>query len=210
MCPLSIEAFILIGGVSNRLGRDKAFVEIAGRSLAERALDTVRHSKIAEKATFVAGSETQFAIQAITLDAPFIFDLVPHRGPLGGLHAALSYVETDWIFVLACDYPFVSPELLKFLDTKISSEFGVVVPQQPDRKLQSLCAFYKVVSARPMIEEIIQKQRVSPPLHEIIAGLNPRIVKFEEYSHLSHAEEFFVNVNTPQDLGLARRLSAAE
>ena len=92
---MDIEAYILIGGRSSRLGRDKAFVEIGGRTLARRALDTVRESGIAVKTTFVAGSETQFAVEAITLDAPFIFDLIPDRGPLGGLHTALSYTQTQ-------------------------------------------------------------------------------------------------------------------
>lgn len=200
---MDIEAYILIGGRSTRLGRAKAFVEIGGTTLAERALNTVRESGIASKTTFVAGNATQFAIQAITLDAPFIFDLVEGRGPLGGLHAAISYAQTEWIFLLACDYPFISPDLLRFLRGCISDESGAVVPEQPDGRLQPLCAFYSVKAARPVIQEIIQAPRVPLPLHEIVDMLTPKIVKPVEYAHLAGSDHFFSNLNTPGDLARA-------
>jgi molybdenum cofactor guanylyltransferase len=197
---MDIEAYILIGGRSSRLGRDKAFVEIGGMTLAKRALDMVRESGIASKTTFVAGSETQFAIEAITLDAPFIFDMVEDRGPLGGLHAALSYAQTDWIFLLACDYPFISPDLPRFLAGCISDEFGAVAPEQLDGRLQPLCAFYKVEAARPLVQEVIDRPRISTPMAEIADLLTPRIVRPAEYSHLAGSDHFFNNMNTPSDV----------
>ncbi len=171
MCHLTIEAYILIGGRSSRLGRNKAFVDLGGRTLAQRALDTVRGSGIASKITFVAGSETQFAIEALTLDVPFISDLVEGRGPIGGLHAALGSAQTEWIFLLACDYPFVTSDLLQLLAANISDEFGAVVPEQTDGRLQPLCAFYNVEAARTVIEEIIACTAVPPPMREVVSSL---------------------------------------
>ena len=197
---MEIEAFILIGGRSSRLGRDKAFLEFEGRSLAARALDTVHSSGIAEKTTFVAGSQAQFAIQAISLDAPFIFDLVPGRGPLGGLHAALAYAREPWVFLLACDYPFVSPEIIGLLAQNIPEQYGAVIPQQADGRLQPLCGFYRVETAKGPVEEMILRPRLPPPMHEIAASLEPRIVSFEEYSHLPGADRIFMNINTLDDL----------
>lgn len=203
---MDIEAHILIGGRSSRLGRDKAFVEIDGKTLAQRALNTVRESGIATKATFVEGNETQFAIEALTLDAPFIFDMVEGRGPLGGLHAALSYAQTDWIFLLACDYPFVTSDLLLFLAGCISDAVGAIVPEQPDGRLQPLCAFYKVKEAYHVVDELIHAQRVPPPMQEIIELLTPRIVKPSEYSHLAGFGHFFFNLNTPEDTDEIKKL----
>jgi molybdenum cofactor guanylyltransferase len=197
---MDIEAYILIGGRSSRLGRDKAFVDIDGKTLAQRALNTIRESGIASKITFVAGSQTQFAIEALTLDAPFIFDMVEGRGPLGGIHAALSYAQTEWIFLLACDYPFISPDLPRFLAGCISDEFGAIVPEQLDGRLQPLCAFYKVKEARAVIDELIHTQRVPPPMCEIVDALTLRIVRHIDYSHLDGPDHFFLNLNTPDDL----------
>lgn len=197
---MNLDAYILIGGRSSRLGTDKAFVEVGGETLAERSLNAVRSSKIARKVTFIAGSETQFAIEALTLDEPFIFDLVEGRGPIGGLHAALSYAETPWIFLLACDYPFISPELIALLAGLVSDEYGAVVPEQPDGRLQPLCAFYNVNSVRSVVEEIIMAPRVPPSMRSIVRSLSPRIVQPSEYGQLAGSDRFFVNVNTPADL----------
>jgi molybdopterin-guanine dinucleotide biosynthesis protein A len=205
------ESFILIGGRSSRLGLDKAFVELGGKTLLERAVDVAKEGS---RVTLVAGRATQFAIQAVATDNPFIFDLHENRGPLGGLHAALAYAQTPWIFVLACDYPFVSTELIQLIASKISDEFGAIVPEQNDGRLQPLCAFYRVAQALPLVEEIIERPRVPPPLHDVVRMLNPLIVEFDEYSHLPGSAELFVNVNTRADLDealkITRKLSDAE
>src|SRR5215211_7584983 len=125
-----IETFILVGGKSSRLGTDKAFVELGGGRIIERAIANVREALPHAKLTIVAGNSTQFAIEAIASDVPFIFDLYEERGPLGGLHAALAYTKAPWIFILACDYPFVSPELISLLSKNIGEGFGAVVPEQ--------------------------------------------------------------------------------
>src|SRR6476619_1478962 len=99
---MNIDSFILIGGRSSRMGRDKALVELGGQTFAERALTTVHEAFPDSRVTFVAANEAQFGIEAIRGGAPFVFDLVEVRGPLGGIHAALSYAQTPWIFVMAC------------------------------------------------------------------------------------------------------------
>ena len=200
-----VEAFILIGGKSSRLGAAKAFVDLGGMTLTERAIANVRGGLPGAKLTMVAGSSTQFAIEAIATDVPFIFDLYASRGPLGGLHAALAYAKSPWTFLIACDYPFVSPELIKLLSKKIVSGRGAIVPEQSDGRLQPLCAFYNVATARPVVEEILERPRVSPPMHEVVAMLDPLVVQFEEYEHLEEASGLFLNINTVEDLQRARR-----
>lgn len=201
---MRIEAYILIGGRSTRLGRAKAFADVGGTTLARRALETVRDSGIACKITFVAGSQTQFAIEAVTLDAPFIFDLIPGRGPLGGLHAALSYSQTPWVFLLACDYPLVTHELIGFLAGGLPDSGGAVVPEQADGRLQPLCAFYNTAMARPLITKTIERPRVPPPMSDLVQKLDPAIVKFSDYSHLPNADSLFLNVNTIDELEAVR------
>ena len=177
------DAYILIGGRSSRLGTDKAGVEIGGKTLLRRSVDAVRKGLELSRITAVAAYEAQFAIDAIVADVPFIFDLYENRGPLGGLHSALADAKTPWIFMLACDYPFVSPELIKMLSEKIDHKYGCIVPEQNDGRLQPLCGFYKVDAARPVIDDIIERPRVPPPMHEIVRRLEPLIVTHDEYAH---------------------------
>ncbi|HVF30428.1 MAG TPA: molybdenum cofactor guanylyltransferase [Pyrinomonadaceae bacterium] len=197
---LDIDSFILIGGKSTRLGVDKAFVEMGGETLVERAAATVRHALPGARVTAVAGSESQFAINAITSRIPFVFDLYPERGPLGGLHAGLAHAQSSWIFVLACDFPFVSAELIELLAGRMSDPVGAVVPMQGDGRLQPLCGLYRVEAALPLVAEILERPRVTPPLHEVVAGLDPHIVQYDEYASLENAENLFININTPGDL----------
>jgi molybdopterin-guanine dinucleotide biosynthesis protein A len=197
---MQIEGFVLIGGRSSRLGRDKATVELGGMSLAGRAAKTVQNALAPECVTLVAGNAAQFEVNAFLTDTAVVFDLVEGRGPLGGIHAALSYARTPWIFVLACDYPFVPPELLKLLGGFVSDDFGAVAPEQSDGRLQPLCAFYRTEVTRPVVEKIINQPRVPPPLRETLRELSPRIVKYDEYAHLHNASDLFININTVDDL----------
>jgi len=195
-----IDAYILIGGRSSRFGSDKAIAELGGQKLAARAFETVSAALPGSRITFVARNEAQFAIEAIRLGAAFIFDLVEGRGPLGGLHAALADARAPWMFVMACDYPFVMPSLIQLMSEMISDEFGAVVPVQSDGRMQPLCAFYDVGKTRPLIEEIIERPRVPPPLHEVVNELAPRLVAYSEYAFLPVAEKMFVNINSSSDM----------
>jgi molybdopterin-guanine dinucleotide biosynthesis protein A len=204
---IDVDAYILVGGRSSRLGRDKAAVDLGGQTLAQRAFETVSKALPKSRVTFVAANKVQFAIQAIVAEGRFIFDLVEGRGPIGGLNAALSDTQKSWIFVLACDYPFVTTELIDLLTQKISEEHGAVVPKQSDDgRLQPLCAFYKTERARPAVQEIIDRPRVPPPMAEIVDQLDPRIVNPNEYKDLPNSNRFFVNVNSDLDLDLAREI----
>ena len=201
-----IDAYILIGGRSRRLGRDKATVDLGGKTLAQIAFQTVSEALPTSRVSFVATNQVQFAIEAILADGRFIFDLVEGRGPLGGLHAALADTQKPWIFVLACDYPFISSEMIRLLAEQISNNCGVVVPEQADSRLQPLCAFYNAEASRPIVQEIIDRPRVPPPLHEIIQELKPCIVSPDLYAYLRGSDRFFVNVNTDLELDLAREI----
>ena len=63
------------------MGQDKAFLQLGGRTLLERALDL---SKNAAKGVFIVGSAEKFAAFG-----PVVEDIHTGHGPLGGIHAAL-------------------------------------------------------------------------------------------------------------------------
>jgi molybdopterin-guanine dinucleotide biosynthesis protein A len=206
------DAYILIGGRSSRLGRDKATVDLGGQTLAQRAYQTVSEALPNSRVTFIAASEAQFAVQAILAGGRFIFDLVPGRGPLGGLNAALGDAQTPWIFVLACDFPFMTAELINLLGCMIDEQHSAVVAEQSDGRLQPLCAFYETTAARPIVQAIMDRPRVPPPLHEIVKELNPLIIGLDRYAELPGSNNLFLNVNNESELDIAgeieRKLSA--
>ena len=201
-----LDTYILIGGRSSRLGRDKAIADLGGRTLAGRAFETVSEALPDTRITFVAANEAQFAIDAIIAGGRFISDLLEGRGPLGGLHAALSDTQAEWIFLMACDYPFISSEFIRLLIEKDRSGFGAVVPTQFDGRMQPLTALYRTETAGPVVQEIIDRPRVPPPLHEIVKELEPLVVTPSDYRHLAGADKLFMNINTVDQLDSAREL----
>src|SRR3979490_362027 len=102
-----VTAFILAGGKSTRMGKDKAFLEFKGRILLARALELVAGTA---REVRIVGSPAKFAAFGKVIE-----DIYQDQGPLAGIHAALKSSSTELNLVLAVDLPFVKPDFLKYL-----------------------------------------------------------------------------------------------
>jgi len=133
---MSGAAFILAGGRSSRMGRDKALLPFRGRRLIQHVAEQARG--VTETITLV-GHIDRYA----NLGYPVIADLIPDRGPLSGIHAALTHTTADWNLILACDMPRITPEFLSKLITRAEASHALaVIPIGPDSIPQPLCAAY--------------------------------------------------------------------
>jgi len=133
--PGAITAFVLAGGRSSRMGHDKAFLQLNGRTLLEHALDTARSVAATVR---IVGQRAKFGSYGDVVEDQFT-----QRGPLAGIHAALRSSETDLNLILAVDTPFVQPCALQYLiDAAAESEKLVTVPRV-NGHLQTLCAVYR-------------------------------------------------------------------
>ena len=201
---MDIDAFILIGGRSSRLGTDKAFVELGGETLATRAVRTIEAALSPTHLTFVAAGDTQFQDRIpFALARPIVVDLKPGFGAWSGLHTALAYARSEWAFLLACDLPFITAELLGLLADRIGSGRDAIVPRQPDGRSQPLCAFYRVRPVLAAVEAMLDAGRSLPPLASIFDDVKTTFVGPDEYAHLANATKLFLNVNTEADLDAA-------
>lgn len=116
------------------MGRDKALIEISGRSLLDLALD-----KLQEHVTdlLVIGDPQKYGAVG-----PFVIaDDMPGNGPLGGLVTAMRYTSNDKLLVIACDMPGINDRLLELLKKELGNFTDAVVPQHGDR-IEPLCAAY--------------------------------------------------------------------
>ncbi|HJT70124.1 MAG TPA: molybdenum cofactor guanylyltransferase, partial [Terriglobales bacterium] len=94
-----IAAFVLSGGKSSRMGSDKALLELGGKSLIARAVELA--SKMSRDVAIVGDPQKLAGFGRV------ITDVFPDRGPLGGIHAALSQSSADLNLILAVDLPFL-------------------------------------------------------------------------------------------------------
>jgi molybdopterin-guanine dinucleotide biosynthesis protein A len=191
---MDIEGFILVGGASSRMGRDKAWLTLRGRSFIERIGEAL--GQVAQRVNLVGAKNVDSSL--ITRNVPDVYD---NWGALGGLHAALAACRTQWAAVVACDLPFVTAELLARL-ASLREGSEAVVPLQADGKLQPLCALYRTRPCAELARELIEAGERRP--RALVKAVRVRLVSVEELADLEGARFFFENVNTPEDYATAR------
>jgi len=193
-----IEAFILAGGASSRMGSDKSQLLLDDQTFVERIAVTLR---MVTNSVSLVGSFNNSEL-------PTVADVYPKWGALGGLHAALSACRRDWAIVVACDLPLVTADLFQHL-ASLDNEYDAVVPIQPDGRPQPLAALYRVEPCRRVATELIEAGRRRPL--DLLKSVRTRWVEFDEIVNLPQAERFFVNINTPEDYyGIIRVLRRPE
>ena len=192
-----IEGFILVGGASSRMGRDKALLDLYGQSFVERTSGAL-HGIAQRISTVGANKEMREALKL-----PDVPDIYVRWGALGGLHAALAACQAPWAAVVACDLPFVTEALFLRL-ASLREDYDAVVPVQDDKRVQPLCALYRADACLLQIERLIATGERRP--RALLPQVRTHRVAFEELSDLEGANLFFRNINTPEDYRAAQAL----
>jgi molybdopterin-guanine dinucleotide biosynthesis protein A len=194
-----ITGFILAGGRSQRMGRDKAQVPWQDRTLLTRAI--IEMKAASTTVCIVGGGGSNKVAGTVVLP-----DISPGAGPMGGLYTALHHSETDWNLVLAVDLPLVNADFLRFLITQLQENNLAIVPETGGH-LQPLCGAYRR-GFLPKIQQALKENRRS--IHRLLEESNPgiiRVVSEQELSAAGYRPELLFNVNTPVDLERARALA---
>jgi molybdopterin-guanine dinucleotide biosynthesis protein A len=191
-----VAAFILAGGKSTRMGTDKAFVTLEGRTLLARALDIVR--SVTPNAN-VVGDPAKFAAYA-----PVVEDIFPNCGPLGGIHAALRSSSTDLNLILAVDVPFVSTALLEHLLERARSNPAVVTVAQTGGGYQPLSAIYRRQFA-DLADRALRAGRYK--IDSLFPSTNTQTITEEELKAVGFSQTMFRNLNTPEELAKASEIT---
>ena len=189
-----ITAFVLAGGKSTRMGSDKAFLRLQEETLLTRALKIA--GSVAEDVRIV-GDKTKFAAFGRVAE-----DAYRDRGPLGGIHGALSSTTTELNLMLAVDLPFVLPKFLKYLLVRARESGAIVTVPRSGSGLQPLCAIYR----RPFLEAAEQSLRDGKnKIDSLFASVATCVIEGGEFATAGFPVGMFRNVNTPEEFELARR-----
>jgi molybdopterin-guanine dinucleotide biosynthesis protein A len=189
-----LAAFVLAGGKSSRMGEDKAFLIFDGRTLLQRALE-LAHS-VAEDVRIV-GARDKFAVFASVVE-----DQYEERGPLGGIHAALSASSTPVNLILAVDLPFLEERFLHYLVDEARAGNAVVTVPRAGGGLQPLCAVYRR-EFRKGAEQALAAGRNK--IDTLFTQIPVRIIEEEELARFAFSAAMFDNLNTRDEWEQARR-----
>jgi molybdopterin-guanine dinucleotide biosynthesis protein A len=183
------------------MGTDKAWLEINGRPMIEWVLAAAQ--AITGHFSIIISPDNanaeRYAELAAEHDARLLFDLHDHQGPLGGIHTALANCdEGDAALNLACDLPFLTAEFLVLLCQKHeSSAANITVPLDAEGRLQPLAAIYDQ-SCQAAAEELLAARRLR--VDQLFDVVPTQRIAFPDFAHLPGALQFFVNLNSPEDL----------
>lgn len=176
-------AFVLAGGGSRRMGRDKALLPLGGEPMAARV---ARIAAEAAGRVFLVGPASRYG----HLGFPCLEERFPGLGPLSGLDAALRSGEADWCLLLACDMPGLDAASLRsLLDTAENCACDAVITTSAGGRTEPLCAAYHARLA-PLAEQNIREGKLA--LHELLP-----LIRWAPFP-APHAG-FAANLNTPEE-----------
>ena len=184
-----VTGVILAGGKSSRFGINKALVEINGSRLIDRVTGLL--SPIFKRIILITNSPQDYSY----LRLPIYEDLIRGLGPIGGILTGLENIHDKAGFFIACDMPFVSEDLIRYM-ASVRGDFDAVVPKI-DWKMEPLHALY-TKSCLPVIKELIASGVYQ--INKSFCKLSVRYVNEAEIKANDPQMRSFLNVNRPEEL----------
>lgn len=176
--------FVLAGGQSRRMGRDKGLLPYHGTALVAHVAGIVRQALGAGASVSIIGDEEPYR----DLGYPVHADVVARSGPLGGLITALKWTQSDWNLVVACDMPrLLAVSLRNLVEVASGSRAPCVAASGSDGEMEPLCAVYHR-RCLPVLERALADRRLK--MMDLLTELHAEPVPFPR--------EMLANVNTPE------------
>jgi molybdopterin-guanine dinucleotide biosynthesis protein A len=188
---------VLAGGEGRRLGgRDKALVDFGGRTLLEITVE--RLAELTPDIVVACGQGPRPGWPRIA--ARMEVDRISARGPLAGLDAGLRSIANDRAVVVACDMPFLDPPLLRYIAGRLEGH-DAAVPML-DGRYHPLHAAYSKRCLRH-VEDLLL---AGGSARDLLAAVDTVVVAEDEVRALDPAGLSCFNLNSPEDLAMARTI----
>lgn len=194
-------AIILAGGGSTRMGREKATIALAGRTLLQRVIDAA--AEVADETVVVCAPGRPLPSIEVRGSLRLATDEVGGQGPLAGILAGLAVASGEIALLLACDQPFVRPALLHLLVAQVA-EAPAAIPVR-DGQTQPLCAAVRVEAA-PLLREAYERGSRAAAAVADLPGA--RLLDAALWRAVDAEGVSFAGANTPEELARLEALAA--
>lgn len=196
---MDVGFIILVGGKSARLGRDKKAEIVGGRLLLERVVSTL--ALFQGEIYLVTAGQSSFPDILNHPRVSIISDLYPGRGSTGGICTGLSFSKFFNNLVIACDMPFLNPELIRFM-IEIQKDNDLVAYRN-NAMFEPLHAIYSK-NCLPYLDQIMQQNL---RIIELTKYVKVRYLKLDEIERYDPQHLSFFNINNESDLQIAKELA---
>ncbi len=200
---------ILAGGENRRMPVLKAFIAVDGKKIIERTLKTMKH--LFNEIFIVTNQPEMYSY----LEIPLLGDMYDVRGPMTGVFTSLVNSSNQWVFISACDMPFINADLIRYMAEKRDRN-DAVVPKSPlsprgssrfdstkaglkGEYTESLFAFY-LKRLIPSMERAIISGKTG--LNDFLDNKKVKYISTREIKKIDPEAKLFINMNTPEDIKL--------
>ncbi len=193
-----ITGIILSGGKSTRMGENKSLLKLGDKTVIEHTLQLMQ--SLFSEVILITNSPDEYQF----LNIPMFEDVYRYRGPLAGIHSGLINSKTDDNFIISCDIPLITSEIIEYI-VDFNTTHPITVCRA-DGYIQQLAGKYSK-SLLPEIENLLkieedetrdsnQKKRKCK-VHLLLNLVGAEIIVAEELDFYS--EGLFLNMNRPED-----------
>ena len=197
MTPVSgdIGAVVLAGGLARRMGgEDKGLIQLAGKPMVAHVVEAISPAvdSIVINANRNAEHYAAFGVEVVADQH------AGHPGPLAGLAAGISALDTSLVFMCPCDSPFVSSSLVHRLIDGLGK--ADVAAAHDGQRLQPVFALVRRDCAASLARFLASGERKID-----------RWFETEQFVSVDASAEVqaFRNINTPEELAAAEKDIAA-
>jgi len=197
-----LTGIILSGGRNSRMGLDKALLKLGDESIIERMTKLLK--SIFSKVFIVTNTPNNYRF----LNVPLYEDIYKHRGPLSGIHSGLVHSSTNKNFIISCDLPLVSEELINYIiDFKSDKLIRYCFASGHHHYLAGI---YRK-ELLPEIEKIFtsgtsssEKKDQHFSIRNLIKNIETEAIQIENLPFYN--DELFFNLNTQEDFEHLKRI----
>ncbi len=185
-----IITLILMGGQNKRMnGQHKAFLDFNGESFLDHI---IKEMSAFSPVVLSVNDKEKFK----DLEYPMIVDEVKGIGPMGGIYSALKVLDCDYLFITACDMPFMTAEFASYMYEKMKSlnpQPVALILSDGDGKFSPLGGIYSK-KLLPHIEEMLAEENYR--LGKLLKTAGAFIIPIHE---IPFSENVMRNINTPEE-----------
>lgn len=202
-----LSCVVQAGGMSSRMGCDKARMPFCGKPLIERVLE--RLALVGSELVVTTSRPEELAYleecEFNGLVPRVVMDIDGPAGAMRGIASSLVAAQLPLVAIVACDMPFVSPKLIGELARCVEHEgLDVCVPRE-ERGIEPLCAVWRRNACAPAACELLSsdRQRIRCLIDRVSAGYldEPQVIE------AAGSLLCFENVNTPEEFAAAELLA---
>ncbi len=194
-----VTSIVLAGGQGVRFGGNKVWEVVGGKRLIERVIE--RLAPLGSEILVVTSERQAETFQGHGLEARVVIDLLPGRGPLGGIYTGLATSKSLYSIVVASDMPFLNTELLDYMLVEAEG-YDMAVPRSDDF-VEPLHAVY-ARECMAVMESLIREDRFT--IRHLMRAVRVRYLEAMEMDRFDPQRLSFFNIDTPQDMEKAKRL----